>query len=382
MSRYEKCPNRITTEGHLSHEHELERLRLAGDHAKGGIAVVAGGDNNGGSLVSSSVANGVVGVDGLQKVERLSCREAGLANHLLDCSGITLCNLVAVLDVRLTRDGERFTVGCRLGNALDSDGFTVRRGGLLCLLGDGDAVVGDLQLLGEFRVVDDDLEDLEAVARDGFTVGRQHGILDGVAVGEDVVERNGRSLGFDLIADECLDGVFRLHDLVDRRAGFPGDDPEEHHDRQDDHLVVCGLHGALDVDAELLQVDAVHDLLEERDDQVEAGADATVVAAESLDDADLLLLDDLGGHHQKDDQDAEHDQKAEVGEDACEEVADEVQRVARAGGFSDADLLAVLCVPRAVLFDTFVVRHIVKPLGRCSNERGMYFQTKSESYIL
>jgi len=134
-------------------------------------------------------------------VQGLGGREVGFSDELLKRGGVTFCDLVAVDDVRLTLDLERCTVGFRLGDLLDLERLTLGGSGLLGLLCLGDAVVRLAHLIGEHRVVDDDLVDHEAVARDllGQVLGNR--CLDAVAVFVDLFERHQGGPGLDLVAD-------------------------------------------------------------------------------------------------------------------------------------------------------------------------------------
>ena len=86
------------------------------------------------------------------------------------------------------------------------------------------------------------------------------------------------------------------------------------------------------------------DLLEDGDDQVEAGLHAAVIPPEPLDDTDLLLTDDLDGHRDQ------HD-----GDDADDDPDDASRE--EAGCLFDGlrDAVAVGRVLLAVRCDAFLV---------------------------
>lgn len=314
--------------------------------------------NDDGRLALGGVADGVVGVDLDEELHRLEGGEIGVLGHLLNRFGVTLGDLATQRDVRLALDLHRGAVRFRVGDQLDLQCLTLGRGGQLALLGDTDAVVGVTHLLGERRVVDDDLGDLEAPALNGACQLFVDGGLDVLAVIEDRLQRHARSLGLDLVVHEGRDGFLGVVDFVHGVRGHRWDHLEHHHDRQVDDLVVIGLDEWGDLQLELLQVDIVRDRLDERDDHVEAGVEGAVVATESLDDSDRLLADDLDRHRHEDDEDHESDQHEPVGEDGADEVADSRERVEP----GLVELRAVVDVVSAVLLDAIFVRHVVKPL--------------------
>ena len=348
----------------------FEELAVAAcEHAEGLVDLVASGDHDGSSLVAGSVTHSVVGVDGDQQVECLNGGEAGVASHLLECFGVTLGNLGTVLDVGLACNLKRGALGFCLGDELDTQRFTFCRGSLLAFLSNGNTVVGDLQLIANVRVVDDNLANLKAVGGDGLAECLEDGRRDTAAVFVDRVQRHGCGRGLDLVADECGDCLLGVLNLVHGCAGGCGDDLQGCHDRQNDDLVTLGLDFAVHLDQELFQIDYVSHLVDERDDEVQAGGKAAVVATKSLNHTHFLLADDGTGDDHEDHGDDQKNDQQPVGEDSSEEAADGVHRTAAdldrgvAPGVVDepgtvgAVLGAVVRVLTGVKIDAIVVRH-------------------------
>ena len=120
--------------------------------------------------------------------------------------------------------------------------------------------------------------------------------------------------------------------------------------------MVLRLHFATHANLELFQVGYESHLVDERDDEVQAGWQAAAVATKSLNHTYFLLADDGTRDDHEDHDDDQKNDRQPVGEDSSEEAADGVHRTA---GDLDrrAVLGAVVRVLSGVKLDAIVVRH-------------------------